>query len=67
MFEDQQSLTWEAWKADLERIAASESLFQETYGPKGPIACCGEECWRESYDAGDSPRDALDEQNSYGD
>lgn len=55
-----QLLDWESWKAELVRIA-DEMDFSD------PIVQCGEECWRLAYDDGQSPKEAWDENLSYGD
>jgi hypothetical protein len=57
------TMTWEAWKAELERLA--QEVCPDAYTRGGPIVECGEECWRESYDNGDEPADALADEMSY--
>lgn len=52
-----QTLDWNKWKEEFEALCASED---DPYGPEGPIKACGEECWRQLFDEGMSPQDALD-------
>ena len=53
------STSWEEWKAELVRQAG------DRYGPRGAIEECGEECWRDYYDSGYTPEEALDEDLNY--
>lgn len=55
---------WAAWKAELVAVA---ERYDSPWGERGPIAECGEECWRGSFDNGDTPEDALLEVLSYAD
>lgn len=47
---------FDEWFARLE--AYCRERYSEPYGPGGPKAC-GMECWRERYDAGDTPGEAM--------
>jgi hypothetical protein len=57
------TMTWEAWKAELERLA--QEVCPSAFGEKGPIGACGEETWRPCWESGESPADALDDEMSY--
>jgi hypothetical protein len=48
---------WDQWKAELEAVV--ERLNPGCYGPRGPIAECGEECWRQMFDGGYTPEEAF--------
>jgi hypothetical protein len=48
-------MDWEPWAAELDRLAG------DSYGPTGAIKGCGAECWREHFNDGDSPAEAIQE------
>lgn len=52
-------MSWEEWSGELVRLAG------DIYGPQGAIVECGEQCWRDSYDDGMTPQEALDEDLNY--
>ncbi len=64
-------LTWTEWKARFEDH--HESFFTQPdgsvngYGPRPVMEATGEECWKEGYDEGLSPEDALAEDIQYWD
>ena len=53
------ALSWKTWKEQLIEVSGKD------YGPDGPIGSCGEEAWRQYYDSGYSPEDAVAEDKSY--
>jgi hypothetical protein len=52
-------LTWEEWKAELDRLGGDD------YGPEGAVKGWGEEWCRELYDDGVTPEDAIEDDKSY--
>ena len=54
-------MSWEDWKAELDRLAIAGDI----YGPEGAIEACGEESWRDYFEDGYSPQEALDEDIDY--
>lgn len=56
-------MSWQEWKRRLEEYC--EQRYGHPYGPLGPIGECGEECWRENYEKGDTPEEALEMDRTY--
>lgn len=51
-----ETTTFDEWLARLEVYCRER--YGEPYGSRGPLIC-GVECWRERYDEGDTPEEAL--------
>lgn len=60
----QHKLAWQRWAAELVAVA---ERYDSPYGARGPIAQCGEECWRSMFEHGYSPEEAFLEDMSYAD
>jgi hypothetical protein len=56
---------WADWSRVLNRLAAT--LYPEVYGTMTPVQMCGEEAWREYWERGYTPEDAITEDASYWD
>lgn len=60
MTQSQEVQSWEEWRDELNRLYRAEYGWE---AERLPTECTGEDCWREYFASGMTPREAIEEED----